>query len=162
VSKVIISPIERYKGSVTIADPLTIPQAQAVEAGFELDSEFVMEARRAFLRSVKENGENVKETSDLKTNLITAILAEKKNPFFSESDKMQSPAILVCVEKWNLENFSLTNDGQLPASPRKDTHKLIEWIYSEIRKVYFGELDIPNESSPTPSVMPEATDEAQS
>jgi len=33
MSKVVISPIERYKGSVVIADPLTIPQAQAVEAG---------------------------------------------------------------------------------------------------------------------------------
>ena len=32
MSKVITSPIEKWSGSVTIADPLTIPQAQAIEA----------------------------------------------------------------------------------------------------------------------------------
>ena len=128
MSKVIISPIERYKGSVVIADPLTIPQAQAVEAGM------------------------TKPETD----------AEGK-VFLSVIDGLQLPAIIACVEKWELSNLpeNITADN-FPASPRKDSHKLIDWLYSEIQKVYFGELEIPNESKPTPSDTPLATGEAQS
>ncbi len=128
MSKVIISPIERYKGSVTIADPLTIPQAQAVEAGMtkpEMDADGKV--------------------------------------FLSVIDGLQLPAIIACVEKWELENIPANiSIDNFPASPRKDSHKLIDWIYSEIQKVYFGELEIPNESKPTPSAMPEGMGAAQS
>jgi hypothetical protein len=35
VSKVIPSPIKRFPGSVTIADPLTLPQVEAIEAAVD-------------------------------------------------------------------------------------------------------------------------------
>jgi hypothetical protein len=128
MSKVIISPIERYKGSVTIADPITIPQAQAVEAGM----------------TKPESGEDGRV-------------------WLSVIDTMQLPAVIACVEKWELTNIPDNPTAEnFPASPRKDSHKLVEWIFSEIQKVYFGELDIPFESSPTPSDMPQVTGEVQS
>jgi hypothetical protein len=109
---------------VTIADPLTIPQAQAVEVGM------------------------TKPEMDADGKVFLTVL-----------DGYQLPSIIACVEKWELDNIpvNVTADN-FPASPRKDTHKLINWLYSEIQKVYFGELEIPNESSPTPSVTPEVTD----
>lgn len=70
--------------------------------------------------------------------------------WFTVIDDKQLPAILGCVEKWSLSNFpenpTLEN---FPASPRGDSHKLIDWLFSEIRNVYFGEAQVPNESSPT-------------
>lgn len=124
MSKVIISPIERFKGSVTIADPLTIPQAQAVEIGIdkpEMDAE--------------------------------------GRAFFSAFDNLQLPGILACVEKWELDNMpdKVTIDN-FPASPRKETHDLISWLYKSIFSVYLGEIEIPNELNPTPSNIAEATD----
>ena len=66
--------------------------------------------------------------------------------WFTVIDGKQLPAIFGCVEKWNLSNFpeSPTLEN-FPASPRGDSHKLIDWLFSEIRKVYFGEAEVPNE-----------------
>lgn len=118
MSKKIESPIKRWAGSVTIADPLTIPQAQLIENG-------------------------VKPVDDAE---MFDGLDGKKRYYPSVTDKTQIPAILACVEKWELINFpeNVTLEN-FPASPRGDSHKLIEWIFLEILKVYNGELDIPNE-----------------
>lgn len=117
MSKVITSPIERWKGSVTIADPLTIPQVQAIEAGM----------------TIPEVGNDGRY-------------------WLSVTDAMQLPAILACVEKWELENFpEKVTAENFPASPRGDSHKLVEWLFESIRKIYFGEIAVPNESRPMPS-----------
>lgn len=110
MSKVITSPIKRWAGTVTIADPLTIPQAQAIEASMTPPEK-------------REDG----------------------RVWYSVIDGNQLPAIFACVEKWELSNMpeKLTAET-FPASPRKDSHNLIEWIFSEIRNVYFGELEVPN------------------
>jgi hypothetical protein len=128
VSKVIHSPIERFAGSVTISDPLTIPQAQAIEVGLS----------------------NPERGADGRV-------------FLSVYDNMYMPGIMACVEKWELKNIpdNITAEN-FPASPRVASHDLAEWLFREICKVYFGELEIPNESSPTPSDTPKATGEAQS
>lgn len=108
MSKVITSPIKRWAGTVTIADPLTIPQAQLIEAGLKQPEGHEGESRI----------------------WLSVIDAEKL------------PAVLGCVEKWELENF--THDP-FPASPRADSHKLIDWVFSELFKVYIGEAEVPNE-----------------
>ena len=92
---------------MTIADPLTIPQAQAVEIGM----------------TKPEVGADGKV-------------------FLTVIDGFQLPAIIACVEKWELANF--THDP-FPASPRSDSHKLIDWLYNELLTVYFGEAVVPNE-----------------
>jgi len=123
MSKVITSPIERFKGTVTISDLLTFPQAHLIEAG---------------MKHVK---------------------GEDGRVWFSDMDDNQLPAIFACVEKWEIpnlpENLTIKN---FPASPRLPTHDFIEWLYGEIKKVYFGEAEIPNASSPTPSDTPAKDD----
>lgn len=68
--------------------------------------------------------------------------------YFSVLDKQAIPAILACVEKWNLGNFpeAPTLDNW-PFSPRKQSHELIAFLFGEILKVYNGEQDapVPNE-----------------
>ena len=108
MSKVITSPIARWEGTVTIADPLTIPQAQLIENGMK--------------RPEGHEGE--------------------ERIFFSIIDEMRLPAVLGCVEKWELANFT---PDPFPGSPRLDSHKLIEWIFNEIQAVYLGEAVVPNE-----------------
>lgn len=109
--KVVQSPIKRWPGIVTLAEPLTLPQARLIEAA---------------LRPVKA------DTNDDRV-------------WFSTLDTAQLPAILACVEKWELQNFpeSVTVDT-FPASPRGDSHKLIDWLYKEILAIYFGESEVPN------------------
>lgn len=110
MSKIITSPIERWAGTVTITDPLTIPQAQLIEAGM----------------TPPQTGEDGRV-------------------WLSIIDGKQLPAIFACVEKWELANMpeKITAEN-FPASPRVDSHKLIDWLFAEIRKVYFGESEVPN------------------
>ena len=110
MSKTIVSPIKRWPGTVTIAEPLTFPQAQAIEDAIGLPTE-------------------------------EKLVDPKKRVWLSVSDKACLPAIMACVEKWELENFK---PDPFPASPRGASHKLIEWLFGEIYKVYIGEFDDPN------------------
>ena len=124
MSKVITSKIKKWAGSVTIADPLTLPQVELIEAAFDATAKI---------------SKDVEADNDSRIIFLTAY------------DKPRIPAILACVEKWELENFALMPDGGIPMSPRRESYKLIEWLFGEIRAVYLGELEIPNESSPTPT-----------
>ena len=110
MSKVIKSPVKKWPGNITISDPLTFPQVQAIEDAIGDDGEIKK------LRGTK---------------LDARIL----------------PVVLMCVEKWDLENF--THDP-FPASPRVASSTLIAFVFNAILEVYTGEKDIPNESSPLP------------
>ena len=113
--KVITTPIEKFAGTLTISDPLTLPQAQAIEQGLTMPQE-----------------------------------GADGRVWLSVIDGNQLPAIFACVEKWELTNIhpEVTIET-FPASPRVASHKLVEWIFSELRKVYLGEAEIPNELSST-------------
>ena len=113
MSKTITSPIERWAGTVTLADPLTIPQAKLIEAGLESPPD----------EAVNANGKI----------------------WLSFVDEMRLPAIFSCVEKWELKNLpeKVTLEN-FPASPRGDSHKLADWIFTEIVKIYYGESIVPN------------------
>lgn len=113
MSKVITSQIKRFEGSVTIADPITLAQAQAIEAGMKPPEEQEIVNGRVWL---------------------------------SVQDSAKLPAIFACVEKWELSGLpeNVTADT-FPASPRGATHKLIDFIFAEIFKVYIGEAEVPNE-----------------
>ena len=63
----------------------------------------------------------------------------------TDLDRPRIPAVIACVEKWEIVNFpeNVTADT-FPATPRRETHNLIEKIFAQIEKVYNGELEIPN------------------
>lgn len=72
-------------------------------------------------------------------------VGEDGKVWLSVVDEKRIPAICACVEEWNLGNFPKTVTPEtFPASPRLDTTKLIEWLFYEIRLVYFGDLSVPN------------------
>ncbi len=61
-------------------------------------------------------------------------------------DKPRLPALLACVEKWELKGFpDPVTVENFPLTPRRQAHDLIMQIFAEIAKVYNGELDVPNE-----------------
>ena len=109
MSKVITSPSKRWAGTVTISDPLTISQAQLIEAG---------------MRQPETEGGRV---------------------WMSVIDGNQLPAIFACVEIWNIEGFEGITPDTFPASPRKESHEFIDWLFKQILSVYLGEAVIPNE-----------------
>jgi hypothetical protein len=119
--KVIESPVKRWPGKITISDPLTFPQVQAIED------------------ATGEDGELKK----LRGSKLSARIL---------------PAVLACVEKWELDNFT---PDPFPASPVISSSQLIVFVFNEIMEVYIGERDIPNESSPLPIDMQTAESEAQ-
>jgi hypothetical protein len=112
VSKLITSPLPYWKGSVTLADPLILPQVELIE-----------DAYRSRPASIPEDGQ----------------------VYLTEIDKPKLPAIVACVEKWEIENFPVPTPDTFPMSPRVPTHDLITWIFRELGKIYTGELEIPNE-----------------
>lgn len=71
---------------------------------------------------------------------------EGEKVYLSVIDKSRIPALLACVEKWELGNFpeSVTLEN-FPMSPRKASHDLVQWIWGEVLAVYMGEQEIPNE-----------------
>jgi hypothetical protein len=60
-------------------------------------------------------------------------------------DKPKLPALLACVEKWDIPNFpENVSIETFPFTPRRAAHELITQIFSEIALVYNGELEVPN------------------
>jgi hypothetical protein len=49
------------------------------------------------------------------------------------------PGICACVEKWELDGLGDLTPDTFPASPRKQSIELINWIISEISAIYSGE-----------------------
>lgn len=106
--KILSSPSKRWHGSVTISDPMTLPQVMAIEEVFGSP-----EGKGRVMKSV--------------------------------IDRKLLPAILACVEHWNLENFpEAVTVETFPATPRAESSALIRWLWNELYKVYIGETEIPN------------------
>lgn len=110
MSKTVTSPSKRWPGTVTISDPLTLPQAEAIN-----------DARRYFYDNRKAEGEYIS---------------------YLDLDKPRIPAILICVEKWDLQNFS---PDPFPMSPEKTRHSLVNWLWQELEAIYDAEDEVPNE-----------------
>jgi hypothetical protein len=49
------------------------------------------------------------------------------------------PGICACVEKWELEGLENVTPETFPASPRKESGELIDWLIGEIAQIYRGE-----------------------
>ena len=146
MSKTIQSPIKRWSGSVVIADPLTIPQPQLIEAGMtpEPEPEALTQAREKYKDLLDRLGGEDKETEAARIEFSNQL--EKNRVWSSVLDAKRIPAIVACVEKWELQKFPEKVTAQnFPASPRKDSHLLVEWLFKELLDVYSGEKEIPNE-----------------
>jgi hypothetical protein len=112
MSKVITSPSKIWTGTVTLADPLFMAQAEAIDLALRTPEGY-------------EGKDSVP---------------------FTALDKWHFPAILACVEKWDIAGLpDPVTFESIPLNPRPESHAFIDWIFSEIKKIYLGELQIPNE-----------------
>lgn len=128
MSKRIISTVKKFPGSVTFCEPLNLAQVFAIEDAKDAivdqpDSKFLVK---------------IQELAGKEYQQIT---------WSSRGDALFLPAICLCVEKWELEGLpeNVTPDN-FPMTPRVDSSALVNWLWSELDKIYTGEIDIPNES----------------
>ena len=134
MSKVIMIQNKYWTGAVTIFDRLFLPQVEAVDSAINDD-----EPKRVIEHEITEG----KEKRKVKSYIMT------------ELDKPKLPALIACVEKWELSHDfpEKPTVETFPLTPRRPSHELIEQVFDEIRKVYNGEIEIPNGSSPMPISM---------
>ena len=68
--------------------------------------------------------------------------ALSESPFTqSEYDSLLVPAVCECVEEWNLDDFEQLSADTFPFTPRIASAELINWLFSEIMKLY--QPDVP-------------------
>lgn len=110
------SPIEKFKGTITIPDYLNIMQVRMFEDSLPTK-------------------EMLEQQLDPNTRIWISVDIEKK-----------LPVILSFVSEWNLEGIpKYPTLETFPASPTQIVGKLVDWIYKEIYKLWVGEIEIPNE-----------------
>jgi hypothetical protein len=54
------------------------------------------------------------------------------------------PGICACVEKWELEGLGDLTPDTFPATPRRQSIELINWLIGEITAIYTGEEEKAN------------------
>ncbi len=128
MSKVINSNVDRWAGSVTFCDPLTAPQVFAIEDALDEIAEI---EPSAFKRSQKKSRKK-KGKVELKWQ--------------SRFNYAYLPAIILCVESWDLKNFpeNVTRDT-FPFIQSNDATILISNLFTELMKIYNEESTVPNE-----------------
>lgn len=73
-------------------------------------------------------------------------LAGKDEAKATDELKRTLPMLSACVEKWELANFPLSPTPEtFPLSPKLGSDSLLSWLVGEILKIYYGELEVPNE-----------------
>jgi hypothetical protein len=120
MSKVITSPVARFAGTVTLKDPLLLPDAITWEKA----------AARADAM--------LETTVDAEGNSDTHLKADYTN---SERQGVLLEGFRAVVETWNLENFDPDNP---PMSPKADVNRLFTWLVGGVFGVYYG-AETPNE-----------------
>ena len=114
--KIFNSPSKKFQGEIHIHDPLTLPMILAIE-----------EAQRA--------GSECFEDAKLKPGKT-----------WSNVDDAWMPAILKCVEKFEITGFpEIVTRENFPASPRIASRRFITWLINTLADIYIGEEEIPNE-----------------
>ena len=122
--KVIESPVKKFPGTVTLFDPLTMPQVVVIDE--------CLVARGVFFEEKEIDGKRA--------------YVLKADAFWSGPDTAALKAIFECVDEWNLNGIpeDVTTET-FPGSPRNASRELVNWLIKEILDIYRGETEIPNE-----------------
>jgi len=122
--KVIKSPVKHFPGTVTLSDPLTLPQVVKIDE--------CLFNRRHYFEETEVDGERMYTLKD--------------GNFPSQADTVGVAAIVECVDEWALKNFPNDVTAEtFPGSPRGASRELVSWLILEVLKVYNGETEVPNE-----------------
>jgi len=128
MAKIIISPSKKWVGTVTLSDPLSMPQVLAFEDAIQDAQEQAIE--RGNTVTVKDKDGNEKKTANaLSARYMMGIL----------------PGVCACVEKWELQGLpeKVTPDT-FPGSPKIASAELLAWLIREITKLYEDAETVPN------------------
>jgi hypothetical protein len=138
MSNVVECTIKHFEGKVTLSQPLYLEQVWAFENAEDNASEFEP-APSALLTRVAQLSGKKDEDTEPEAPVVKA--------WSSRIDALYIPAIVKCVEKVEIkgqpEKFTEQN---FPMSPRLQSSQFIGFLVDEIRRIYSGELEIPNES----------------
>jgi hypothetical protein len=143
MGKVITCPVEKWPGTVTISDPLSLPQVSAIEkANAEADLLRVNKWICGKCKKIHEKPEQVNcEKCGAEIELWRTLpdgvsIAMYRTPLM--------PAYLDCVEMWNLEGLG-NPPAVFPGTPRVSSSRLAGWLIDEVRLLFREAEEIPNE-----------------
>lgn len=68
----------------------------------------------------------------------SALMEQNATP--AEYDALTVEAICECVQEWNLDGFEQLAPDTFPFTPRLASTELINWLFSEIIKLYNPEI----------------------
>lgn len=133
MSKKVISNIEGFKGLVVFRQPLNLEQVFAIEDA--QDSAVDLEPSSFLMKVNEADGKKDADGNAIKVS------------WSSRADKFLIPALLLCIEKFEIEGFpeNITFET-FPLTPRSESQQFIDFLWSELVKVYQGEKEIPNAS----------------
>ena len=127
MGKAITSPVKGWKGTIVLNDPITLPQAIAIEDA--------QAAIRAMLSNAKKEA-GIEDAPLVTTeDFEKAIMAGMR---FSMVKKNQIlwPVMRACIEEWKIKAFDMPADDSFPASPRERSAEFLSWLYDEIASMF--------------------------
>jgi len=127
MSKVITSPVKKWPGSVTIADPLTVKQAMDIEESLDNANALIPEKSGDTEEEMKAWKNKVAEVVNSARYLYTLL-----------------PGLCGCVEKWELAGLGNVTPDNFPGSPKVSRALLFSWLMDEVVKLYREAEEIPN------------------
>lgn len=122
MSKIITSPVKKWAGTVTLSDPLTIPQVILWQE--------CVDAAQKYTEEIGTNSEDG----------VKKMTAPQLLIFRSKI----TPGICECVEQWNLEGLGQVISNTFPASPKIAAADLFVWLVNEITDLFKDADEIPN------------------
>lgn len=133
MTKIINSEVEGFKGKVHFASPLNLDQVFAIE---DAKDNAIQIEPSAFLTKLNE----VQGNKDDKGEIIKAQWSSKADKFFI-------PALLMCVEKFDVENIPEKPTLEtFPLTPRGKSQQFIDFLWAQLENIYAGEVEVPNAS----------------
>lgn len=128
MGRTITSPVKGWEGNIVLFDPLTLPQAIALE-------DAISETQKLIEAELQEAGFK---------SLDAAI---KKGFRFSILKHNQAlwPALCGCIEKWEIDAFPKPAYDAFPATPKVRSSDFMLWLYSEVMKLFEEPEEIKNE-----------------
>lgn len=139
--------VSGFEGHVVFCDPLNLEQVFAIEEAQESADKI-------------EPSKFLTKVTEMQAKLEALKKGEQPPEFpegfgvswTSKTDGAFLPAILLCVKEWHLANVPEHPTVEtFPMTPRGKSSELVNWLWDEIAKIYKGETEIPNASSPTPT-----------
>jgi len=127
--KEITSPVKKWPGTVTISDPLSLPQAVMFQHALR-------ESRDKLIQGLEDAGVDVENAKDSDY--------DKVNLSLSELNVIYIDAILGCVEEWSLDGIE-NPPKSLPGTPSLSANKLVSWLIKEITTLFQEDEEVPNE-----------------